>query len=340
MNLNRVLEGVPLVSSAPAQLLERDVFGLAYDSRKVDRGFLFFAFAGAKADGVQFANAAMQKRALAVVSDRPSPAGFQGTWIQVPHAPQALASASRNFYENPDQRLALTGITGTNGKTTSTSLIDAMLRAAGKTTALIGTIEYHLAGRVLPAVNTTPESLDLFRMFHDLEQMGGTHATLEASSHALDLGRIYAMEFHTAGFTNFTRDHLDYHHTMEAYFAAKQLLFTPRTSAPPRFAVLNADDDWGRRLMLSSETAAWWYGIEQEPPGGNNPLLRMDKVILTAHVASATARFDPARRRRVGLELSLVLSGKWPMSCVNPAVLAESGLARWQPVSMERGPNS
>ena len=129
--------------------------------------------------------------------------------------------------------MALTAITGTNGKTTTSTLIDAILRAAGKTTALIGTIEYHLAGRVLPAVNTTPESLDLFRMMYELEQAGGTHVTFEASSHALDLGRIYGMNVHTAGFTNFTRDHLDYHHTMEAYFAAKQLLFKPRSGPPP-----------------------------------------------------------------------------------------------------------
>jgi UDP-N-acetylmuramoyl-L-alanyl-D-glutamate--2,6-diaminopimelate ligase len=248
-------------------LLDADVSGLAYDSRKVEPGYLFFAFAGAKTDGAQFANAAVQKGALAVASDRPRPGGFSGTWLQVVHGRQALAAASRNFYEKPDQRLALTAVTGTNGKTTSTSLIDAMLRAAGKTTALIGTIEYHLAGRVLPAVNTTPESLDLFRMFHDLEQMGGTHATLEASSHALDLGRIYAMQLHTAGFTNFTRDHLDYHHTMEAYFAAKQLLFKPRHGPPPRFAVLNADDEWGRKLELSSETRVFWYSMREDARG-------------------------------------------------------------------------
>jgi UDP-N-acetylmuramoyl-L-alanyl-D-glutamate--2,6-diaminopimelate ligase len=267
MELKRVLEGVPLISNVPAGLLDTDVRGLAYDSRKVEPGYLFFAFAGVKTDGAEFANAAVQKGALGVVSDRPSPGGFSGTWLQVPHGRQALASAARNFYERPDQRLALTAVTGTNGKTTSTSLIDAILGAAGKTTALIGTIEYHLAGRVLPAVNTTPESLDLFRMFHDLEQMGGTHATLEASSHALDLGRIYAMEFHTAAFTNFTRDHLDYHHTMDAYFAAKQLLFKPASGPPPRFAVLNADDEWGRGLELSPETEVFWYSMHQQQPG-------------------------------------------------------------------------
>ncbi len=266
MLLKQVLEGVPLISETPDRLLDTDVRGIAYDSRKVEAGYLFFAFAGVKTDGSQFASAALQKGALAVVSDRASPAGSAGTWLQVPHGRQALAIAARNFYAKPDERLALTAVTGTNGKTTSTLLIDSILRAAGKTTALIGTIEYHLAGRVLPAVNTTPESLDLFRMFHDLEEMGGTHATLEASSHALDLGRVHAMNIHTAGFTNFTRDHLDYHHTMDAYFSAKQLLFKPRTGPPPRFAVINADDESGRRLDLASGTKVFWYGINQEPP--------------------------------------------------------------------------
>ncbi len=259
MRLSHILEGVPLVTPAPEALCSADVRGLAYDSRKVEPGYLFFAFSGAKADGAQFANAALSKGAIAVLSDRPAPGGFGGPWLQVLHGRQALATASRNFFNRPDQRLALTAVTGTNGKTTSTLLIDSILRAWGKVTALIGTIEYHLAGRVLPAVNTTPESLDLFRMFHDLEAAGGTHATLEASSHALDLGRIYAMQFHTAGWTNFTRDHLDYHHTMESYFAAKQLLFTPRSGPPPRFAVLNADDEWCRKLTISPETDVFWY---------------------------------------------------------------------------------
>ena len=254
MQLNDLLGGVPLTSTVPANVLALEVGGLAYDSRRVGQDFLFFAFAGAKVDGAQFANAAVAKGAIAVVSDRPRPSGFSRPWIQVAHGRHALAIAARNFYGKPDERIALTGVTGTNGKTTSSMLLDSMLRAAGKITALIGTIEYHLAGRVLPAVNTTPESLDLFRMFHELEQAGGTHATLEASSHALDLGRIYAMNFHTAAFTNFTRDHLDYHHTMEAYFAAKQLLFTAAERSSPRFAVLNARRRRRRRAGASPET--------------------------------------------------------------------------------------
>ena len=130
MQLARVLEAVPLIGAVPAQLENAEVRGLAYDSRKVESGFLFFAFSGAKTDGAQYASAALQKGALAVVSDRPAPGGFAGPWIQVTHGRQALATASKNFFNRPDEHLALTAVTGTNGKTTSSQLIDAMLRAA------------------------------------------------------------------------------------------------------------------------------------------------------------------------------------------------------------------
>ena len=264
MTLKDVLTAVPLIAGIPPSLEEADVRGIAYDSRKVQPGFLFFAFAGAKTDGVRFAHAALEKGALAIVSEQSRPGGFPHPWLQAAHGRQALSAAARNFFNRPDERLALTAITGTNGKTTSTLLIDAILRAAGKVTALVGTIEYHLAGRVLPAVNTTPESLDLIAMMHDLEEAGGTHFTFEASSHALDLGRISGLSVHTAGFTNFTRDHLDYHGTMEAYFAAKQLLFKPRLGPPPRFAVLNTDDEHRSRFEISPETQVYWYGTQ--PP--------------------------------------------------------------------------
>jgi UDP-N-acetylmuramoyl-L-alanyl-D-glutamate--2,6-diaminopimelate ligase len=297
MELKRVFESISVTKPIPAGLAEAEVRGLAYDSRKVEAGYLFFAFAGAKTDGAQFGSAAVRKGALAVVSDRPVPGGFSGAWLQVAHGRHALALAARNFFNKPDERLMLTAVTGTNGKTTTTMLLDSMLRAAGKTTALIGTIEYHLAGRVLPAVNTTPESLDLFRMFHELEEAGGTHATLEASSHALDLGRIYAMRFHTAGFTNFTRDHLDYHQTMEAYLAAKQLLFTPRTGPPPRFAVLNADDESAGRLELASETQAFWYGIHQNAP------VRRRASDTFVHAIDVQSSFE-------GLRFTVAMGGK------------------------------
>ncbi len=299
MLLREVFEAIPVARQLPGRLLEADVRGLAYDSRKVGQDYLFFAFAGAKADGASYAAEAIQRGALAIVSDRPPHGQTRDRWIEVMKGREALALAARNFYNKPDERIFLTGVTGTNGKTTSTSLIDAILRAAGKTTALIGTIEYHLAGQVLPAVNTTPESLDLFRMFDELAKAGGTHATLEASSHALDLGRIYAMHFHTAAFTNFTRDHLDYHGTMDAYFDAKQLLFTPRSGPPPRFAVLNADDEQVRSLKLAAGTDVFWYGMDREPPparGSSERFVRAENVEstfagLSFEVVSNTSRF-------------------------------------------------
>jgi UDP-N-acetylmuramoyl-L-alanyl-D-glutamate--2,6-diaminopimelate ligase len=238
------------------------VTGLEYDSRRVEAGFLFFAFAGAHADGRKFAQDALRKNAVAVVSELPPPDGFQGTWIEAEHGRQALALASKNFYHQPDERLGLTGVTGTNGKTTTSFLIDSVLRIAGKTTALVGTIEYRLAGEIRAAVNTTPESLDLYRMFHDLEQAGGTHATMEVSSHALALDRVYGITFHTGVFTNLTRDHLDFHHDMEAYFAAKTLLFQPRGASPPAWAVINQDDPYGRQIRPAPEMQVIRYGFE------------------------------------------------------------------------------
>src|SRR5215469_12174712 len=263
MKLGEVLTGVRL--RAPlAELAERDIRGLEYDSRRVGEGFLFFAFPGSRTDGRQFAEQALARGAAAVVSESPAPEGFGGAWLEVEHGRQALAFAARNYYCRPDERLRLTGITGTNGKTTTSYLIDAVLRAAGHTTALIGTIEYHLAGRVLPAVNTTPESLDLIRLFAELEKKGGTHVTMEVSSHALELRRVYGLQFHTAVFTNLTRDHLDFHGTMEAYLAAKQRLFQAPGMPPPRVAVLNRDDKAARAMALDPGTQLYWYGLGQD----------------------------------------------------------------------------
>jgi UDP-N-acetylmuramoyl-L-alanyl-D-glutamate--2,6-diaminopimelate ligase len=246
--LGQVLAGVRLKSEIPDALLHAAVAGLDYDSRRVEAGHLFFAFAGARADGRAFAQAALDRGAIAIVSELPAPEGFPGPWIVVEHGRKALALAARNFYGKPDERLGITGITGTNGKTTTCFLLDAILRTSGKTTALIGTIQYRLAGEVLPAVNTTPESLDLYKIFDQLLDLGGTHVTMEVSSHALALGRVHGVRFHTAVFTNLTRDHLDFHGGMEDYFAAKRLLFVPEGAPPPAFAVINHDDPWGAKI--------------------------------------------------------------------------------------------
>jgi UDP-N-acetylmuramoyl-L-alanyl-D-glutamate--2,6-diaminopimelate ligase len=261
MTLGELLSGVGLKQPLAPALAAEAVSGLDYDSRRIEPGFLFFAFPGTRADGRAFAANAVERGAVAVAGESETPAEFANRWIQLEHGRQALALASRNFYGKPDERLGLTGITGTNGKTTTGFLIDSVLRAAGHTTALIGTIEYHLANRVLPAVNTTPESLDLVRLFAELERLAGTHVTMEVSSHALELGRVYGLRFHTAVFTNLTRDHLDFHGTMEAYFAAKQKLFEGAGGPPPLYAVLNRDDDSAKRLKVHPKTQVFWYGL-------------------------------------------------------------------------------
>jgi UDP-N-acetylmuramoyl-L-alanyl-D-glutamate--2,6-diaminopimelate ligase len=265
MTIDEILQGIRLRKELAPDLGKARVTGLEYDSRRVEPGFLFFAFPGARADGREFARQAVEKGAVATVSELQAPDGFGGPWIEVEHGRQALALAARNFYGDPARRLKLTGVTGTNGKTTTTFLIDAVLRAAGMTTALVGTIEYRLAGQVRPAVNTTPESLDLYRLFKELEQAGGTHVTMEVSSHALALGRVYGITFHTAVFTNLTRDHLDFHHTMEDYFAAKRLLFTPAGTSAPEWAVINFDDEYGRQIPSMSHTPAHTlrYGFDK-----------------------------------------------------------------------------
>ncbi|MDQ6707228.1 MAG: UDP-N-acetylmuramoyl-L-alanyl-D-glutamate--2,6-diaminopimelate ligase [Acidobacteriota bacterium] len=297
MTVAEVLAGVALKSPIPQDIASQTVAGLDYDSRKIDKNFLFFAFAGSKADGRQFAINAMERGAVAVVSDSGMPHDFSAAWVQVEHGRQALAVAARNFYEGLDARICLTGITGTNGKTTTSYLIDAILRAAGKTTALVGTIEYHLGNQILPAVNTTPESLDLYRLLHRLEEIGGTHATMEVSSHALALGRVYGLQFHTAVFTNLTRDHLDFHHTMEDYFAAKQLLFTGAGAAPPAFAAINADDPYGMQIRTAPETTVLRYGTGA------------DSEVKARHIASS---FDGLRfevqngKERFNIESKLI----------------------------------
>ena len=261
MTIAQVLQGIPFESQLPPGIAAMEVSGLDYDSRRIQPGFLFFAFPGARADGRSFAEAARERGAIAVISELTSPEGYAGTWLQVPHGREALALAARNFYP---QSVALTGITGTNGKTTTGFLIDSILRAAGHTTALVGTIEYHLGTEVLPAVNTTPESLDLYRLFDRLRHIGGTYATMEVSSHALALGRVYGLHFHTAVFTNLTRDHLDFHHTMEEYFMAKQILFTGSGSPAPEVAVINTDDEYGARIPVNRSTELLSYGLDRE----------------------------------------------------------------------------
>ncbi len=258
MTLDEVLAGVKTLGAVPPV----PVRGVQYDSRKLQGGEVFFAFPGERVDGHHFLPQAIEKGAAAVVSERPPETGVAVPWVQVAHGRVALALASLNFYGHPDRRLKLTGVTGTNGKTTTVYLVDAMLRAAGFTTGYFGTIEQMIAGERRPTVNTTPESLDLVRMFVELEQRGGAHATFEVSSHALELRRVYGLAFHTVVFTNLTRDHLDFHGTMERYAAAKRRLLEGAGGPPPRYAVIHHGDPWGRKWEKLGGFEPLTYGLD------------------------------------------------------------------------------
>ncbi len=261
MTLSELLEGLPLTAPPPRGWEALEASGLEYDSRRAAAGTLFFAFSGAHADGRKFAGAAMEQGAVAVVSELPPLEDFRGPWLQVEHGREALAIAARRFYSMPDERLTLTGVTGTNGKTTTVFALDAALRALGRVTGMAGTIEYRVAGEVLDAINTTPESLDLIRLMRRTLDAGGSHFQFEVSSHSLELRRVHGLSFHTAVFTNLTRDHLDFHRSMESYFAAKARLFSGAGGPPPPFAVVNADDEWSGKLEIPPSTRRLTYGI-------------------------------------------------------------------------------
>lgn len=261
MTLGQLLAGIPLSAQPSSELLDQSVTGLEYDSRKIQPGNLFFAFPGKSADGRAFARQALDRGALLIVSESAPPQGMANRWLTVPHGRRALSLAARRFHGDPDAALQLTGVTGTNGKTTTVFAIDSMLRACGFVTGLVGTIEYRVASEVRAAVNTTPESVDLIRLLADLRSAGGTHCTMEVSSHALALGRVYGLQFHTVVFTNLTRDHLDFHSTMEAYFDAKASLFLGAGGPPPAMAVINGDDASAGNLRVVPPTRTLTYGL-------------------------------------------------------------------------------
>ena len=258
MKLGELLRGVPTLEIGASPDLE--VTSLAYDSRRAERGTLFFAIQGDKADGHEFVGAAFDRGAIAIVSERPNPPELASRWIRVAKIRRALAASAREFLGHPDSKLLTVGITGTNGKTTTAFLLESIFRAAGIPTGLFGTIEYRWAGQIRTAGNTTPESLDLLTFFAELVKSGGKAAVLEASSHALAQERLWGFPFRAAVFTNLTRDHLDYHHDFESYFAAKRRLFEGLGTPPPELAVINADDPWGAKLLDIPNPRRIMYG--------------------------------------------------------------------------------
>ena len=245
MTFENLLDGAEVLSLRG----NPDVTSVEYDSRRVKPGCAFVAMRGETSDGNRFVDKAIQAGAVAIITDSSKETPREGVaWAVVPHGRRALARVSENFYRHPAERIAVTGITGTNGKSTTAFLIESILTAAGRKSALIGTIEYHVAGKIYPAPHTTPEALELAQLFHEAIGQGATDAVMEVSSHALAQQRIYGVPFDAAVFTNLTRDHLDYHQTMDEYFAAKRVLFEGCGTDPPRVAVTNLDDEHGTAL--------------------------------------------------------------------------------------------
>jgi len=227
-----------------------DVTGVAYDSRHVKPGVVFFALRGVNADGTRFAPQAIAAGAIAVVAEAPAPAGVTVPWLQVPNARAALAAAAAAFYGNPSEELALVGITGTNGKTTITYLLASIFEAAGMKCGRIGTIGYRIGGRELDAPRTTPEAPELQQMLRGMLAEGCTACVMEVSSHALALRRVDHLRFAAGIFTNLTRDHLDFHGDMEAYFAAKRRLFEILPEGA--IGVINVDDRRGADFLAAT----------------------------------------------------------------------------------------
>ncbi len=230
-----------------------EVKGISYDSRKVQKDYIFVAIPGEKDDGTKYESQAIQNGAIAIVAKTFNPTQTGAAQIIVDNPRHALSVLSKEFFGNPSAKLSVIGITGTNGKTTTTYLIESIFKSASRQPVIIGTVNYRFMDRRIKAINTTPESLDLNMMMSEFLSQGATDVIMEVSSHAITQGRVNGINFDAGIFTNLTQDHLDYHKTMEDYYAAKAMLFDKLLVAShksKKFAILNSDDPWVSRLKI------------------------------------------------------------------------------------------
>jgi UDP-N-acetylmuramoyl-L-alanyl-D-glutamate--2,6-diaminopimelate ligase len=279
---------------------------IAYDSRRVEPGGLFVAIRGFRQDGHLYLPEALARGARAVVVDRPEvsvPPDI--VKVVVPDSRQALPDLAAAFFGYPSRRLRVVGVTGTNGKTTTTFMSEAIFRAAGHKTGLIGTVENHVGDEVLPVERTTPESLDVEELFYRMTKVGVTHAVMEVSSHALELGRVKNIEFDIAVFTNLTQDHLDFHQTLDNYRRAKARLFEQLdrlgAKAGSRTAVINADDPSGEAMRRATSQRILTYGVREEAD------IRAEDVDIKAQGVAFTLR-TPIGTERVRLRFTGLFS--------------------------------
>lgn len=238
---------------------DAEVTGISYDSRTTSRGDLFFCVPGGTTDGHRFAEDAAARGAAALVVERPL--HLEIPQVAVGDIRKAMGRISASFYGSPADDLLILGVTGTNGKTTTAFLIESILRADGHKTGLIGTIETRIADRVMAGVRTTPESVDLQRLFAEMRADGVDAVSMEVTSHALVLHRVEGVQFRAAAFTNLSRDHLDFHAGMDDYFEAKRSLFTP---ARIERGAVNVDDEHGRKILADAEVPLVGFGVSTD----------------------------------------------------------------------------
>ncbi len=250
MDLLELLEKVDVLEVHGTRA--REIEGICFDSRRCEADFLFVAVAGLKSDGHLFVPEAVRRGAKAIVYEKEIARHASYTSIRVRDSRRALGVLGKNFFENPSGALGLIGVTGTNGKTTVTYLLESILREAGHEPGVIGTVNYRWGTKVLTASHTTPESFELQRLLAEIRNAGVTHVVMEVSSHALELRRVEDCEFDLGIFMNLTQDHLDFHGTMEDYYASKKRFFTDLLAGEKngrrQGRIINIDDPWGRRL--------------------------------------------------------------------------------------------
>ena len=266
MRLEQLIEGINIKCLEGKSDVE--ISHINYDSRKIGPGDLFVAMKGYAQDGHDFIGDAVSRGATAVLSELAPDMVIQKlsrkpnqmpVVLQVSDSRKALSRLAVTFYHTPFHNMNLIGITGTNGKTTTSYLLESILLAAGRKPGVIGTVNHRISSSVLKSSVTTPESLDLMKILREMADHSATDVVMEVSSHALDQGRVADCPFHTVLFTNITRDHLDYHHSMDAYFKAKSLLFTGLSDKVS--AIINIDDPRGADLMTLTSAGVMTYGI-------------------------------------------------------------------------------
>ena len=271
MKFSEIIRGVTVTKMfhliyghmTPTQEIE--INRIQYDSRKVTHGDLFVAIRGTRSDGHKFIEDAVERGAISIIleDDALLPDSYflhKGVMkVVVSNSRLVLAQIASNYYYDPSSKLKMIGVTGTNGKTTTTHLIKSVLEATGKKTGLIGTIDYRIGDEIFPATHTTPESLELYDLLNRMVDANCAYAVMEVSSHALHQNRVHGIDFSSAVFTNLTQDHLDYHKSMDEYFEAKAILFDNLSSSS--HAILNADDEWGRKINSRTKASVTTYGI-------------------------------------------------------------------------------